>query len=116
MDNLKVVALDSDGLVFDNGMRLFSDHDQDCCEDHYLNFSDVTLSDFDGLAFDLTTDEFFERVEGYGVALKPKNGHPVRIAGYASNNGYYSDNLSLVVTNPNTYSVFKKYDITECQS
>jgi hypothetical protein len=115
MENLKVVKIDSDSLEFDNGMILLSDHDQDCCEHHYLSLSDLTLDDFKGLEFDLSNDDFFERIEDYGIALKPKNGYPVRIPGYGSNNGYYSSNLALIITNTDGRGVFKQYDITECQ-
>lgn len=115
MENLKVVKVNLDSLEFDNGMVLISEHSQDCCESHYLSLSDLTIDDFNGLEFDLSKDDFFERIEGYGIALKPKNGFSVRIPGYGENNGYYSSNLSLVLTNTNGVGVFKEYDITECQ-
>lgn len=54
MKNLKVVALDSDEITFDNGVKLYSNHDQDCCENHYLSMSDLTIDDFKGLEFDLS--------------------------------------------------------------
>ena len=114
MNNLKVVKISSDSLEFDNGMVLSSYHYQDCCENHYLWLKDLTLDDFEGLIFDLSNDDFFERIEGYGIALKPKNGHPIRIPGYGSNNGYYSANLDLIITNADG-SLLKEYDITECQ-
>lgn len=116
MKNLKVVKVVSDSLEFDNGMVLLSYHDQDCCENHYLSLADLTLTDFEGLVFDLTDNDFFERIEDYGIALKPKNGHPVRIPGYGSNNGCYSTNLDLIITNTDGHGVFKQYDITECQA
>lgn len=113
MKNLKVVKIDSDSLEFDNGVILYSDHEQDCCEIHYLSLSDLTLEDFEGLEFDLTNDDFFERVEDYGIALKPINGLPIRIPGYGSNNGYYSSNLSLVISDNKEFT--KTFDINECQ-
>lgn len=115
MKNLKVIKINSFSLEFDNGMILSSEHEQDCCEQHYLSLSDLTLDDFDGLEFDLSNDYFFERIEEYGIALKPIKGYPVRIPGYGTNNGYYSSNLSLVISNTDGYGVFKQYDITECQ-
>ena len=72
----------------------------------------MTLEDFDGLEFDLESDDFFECIEGYGIALKPLTGFPVRIPGYGSNNGYYSDQLELVLSGEN---VIKVFDISECQ-
>ena len=113
MKNLKVVKIDSDSLEFDNGVQLYSNHDQDCCEHHYLSLDDLTLDDFAGLEFDLTNDNFFERIEDYGIALKPINGFPVRIPGYGSNNGYYSSNLALIVTDNKGFK--KTFDISECQ-
>ena len=115
MEKLKAVKIDSDSLEFDNGMILYSSHDQECGEIHYLSFSDLTLDDFNGLEFDLSNDDFFERVECYGIALKPKNGHPIRIPGYGLNNGYYSSDLDLIISNTDGRGTYRQYDITECQ-
>ena len=115
MKNLKVVSLEGGDLYFNNGTRLYSDHKDDCCESHYLSLGDLTLSDFDGLEFDLSNDNFFERLEGYGIALLPINGHPIRIPGYGYNNGYYSENLSLILTKEDGQETHKRFDITECQ-
>jgi hypothetical protein len=109
----KVVAI-ADALVFDNGLILSAYHSQDCCESHYLSFDDLTLADFDGLEFDLEAEDFFERIEDYGIALKPLNGFPVRIPGYGSNNGYYTSNLSLLITDTGGRTI-KRFDISECQ-
>ena len=113
MNNLKVVKIDSDSLEFDNGIRLYSYHDSDCCESHYLDLSNILLEDFEGLEFDLTNDNFFERIEDYGIALKPIKGFPVKIPGYGYNNGYYSSQLDLIITNGKGFE--KIYDISECQ-
>jgi hypothetical protein len=115
MKNLKVVAVDgtNDLIEFSNGLKLYSNHEQDCCENHYLSLSDLAMSDFEGFEFDLTTDDFFERIDGFGIALKPTNGHPVRIPGYGSNNGYYSSQLDLILTNGGDFT--KTYNISNCQ-
>lgn len=113
MEKLKVVKIDSDSLEFENGIVLSSDHYQDCCESHYLSLSDLTLADFEGLEFDLTNYNFFERIENYGIALKPIKGFPVRIPGYGSNNGYYSSNLSLTLSNGRDF--IRNFDISDCQ-
>lgn len=109
----RVSQVNSESLVFENGVELYSDHEQDCCEFHYLSFSDLTIEDFEGLEFDLESDELFERIPNYGIALKPVFGHPVRIPGYGNNNGYYSSNLSLVITDRKNFT--RKFDISECQ-
>ena len=114
MNRLKVINVDSDCIVFECNVELYSNLEQDCCESHYLSMSDLTLNDFEGLEFDLTNDNFFKRIEDFGIELVPINGHSVKIPGYSSNNGYYSSQLDLIVTDDKGFS--KRYDITECQN
>ena len=112
MKNLKVVKVNQDSIEFENGVKLESYHESDCCEHHDLYFGDLTLKDFEDLEFDLSGDDFFKRIEDYGIELIPLKGHSVKIPGYGSNNGYYSSNLSLVIYGDG----FKKeYDISDCQ-
>lgn len=108
----KVSKVTSDSIEFDNGTTLYSDHDQDCCEHHYLDFSNLKLEDFKGMEFDLEGD-FFEKVEDFGIRLIPLNGHPVAVPGYGSNNGYYSSDLALVLDGREGFH--REFDITECQ-
>lgn len=114
MKNVKIVSLDTniDVIEFDNGLKLYSNHDQDCCEHHWLSMKDLDFEDLKDFEFDLSNDDFFERIEGYGIALKPLNGFPVRIPGYGSNNGYYSSNLELVLWGKDFE---KTYNISDCQ-
>jgi hypothetical protein len=114
MKYLKVVKVTSDDVEFDNGFKIYSDHDQDCCEHHYLDFSDSTIKDFEGLEFDLTDENFFNRIEDYGIELKPIKGHSVKVPGYGSNNGYYGSNIELIIADKNGKKI-KSYDVSECQ-
>ena len=109
----KAIEIKEDVLFFDNGQKLKGHHDQDCCEHHWLSMENLSIDDFKGLEFDLSNDRFFERVVDYGIRLIPVNGFPISIPGYGSNNGYYSSNLDLIVTNNKGLETF--YDITECQ-
>ena len=113
MKNLKVVNIGEESIEFDNGLVLCSSHEPECCEFHWLSFENLSMDDFEGLEFDLSNDNFFERVDGYGIRLIPTNGHPVSVAGYGSNNGYYSDQLDLELTRNG--KVTKRFDISECQ-
>lgn len=110
---MKVVKVDATGLEFEDGTKLYSQHERDCCESHELYFQDLTIDDFDGLEFDLTDSAFFRVIPDYGIELMPKQGHSVKIAGHGSNNGYYSTNLTLVVDSGNGY--IRTFNITECQ-
>lgn len=108
----KLTSINTECLLFDDDVKLYSDHSQDCCEHHWLSFDDLTPLDFEGLEFDFSTDSFFRKIDGYGIELIPTNGHSVKIPGYGSNNGYYSTELTLVVEKDGKRNVF---DITECQ-
>jgi len=113
MKNYKVIGIDCDKIIFD-GVIMFSNHSPDGggydSDIHYLDLTVLNIKDFKDLEFDLN-GEFFERIHGYGIALIPIKGHPVRIAGYGYQNGYYSDELTLVLTG----EIEKTFDITKCQ-
>lgn len=114
MNKLKVVKIGNEQLEFNDGTILSSAHAQDCCEHHYLDFDGLDINDFDGLEFNLTKDDFFNRVEDYGIELIPIKGHPVRVPGYGFNNGYYGSNIDLVMRYADGRAT-KTYDVSECQ-
>lgn len=109
----KIKKIQDDEIIFEDGHRLSSYHDSDCCEWHHLGFDDIEDFDYDDLLFDLSNDYFFTRIEGYGIQLNALNNFPLRIPGYGVNNGYYSSNLSLILTDINGES--KSYNVSECQ-
>lgn len=49
MNRLKVVQIGDEELIFDDGSKLYSYHEQECGESHYLSFDDLELRDFEGL-------------------------------------------------------------------
>jgi hypothetical protein len=113
MQNVKVLKIESGMIIFEDGITMTSNHDSDCCEIHELNFDELELDEFKDLKFDLSNDQFFRRIRGYGIELMPIEGHSVRIAGHGYNNGYYSDELELVLSFED--GTTKVYDVTECQ-
>jgi len=113
MENSKVISIDLENITFDNGAKMYSHHPQDCCEQHFLSFKDLELSDFEGLSFDLTSDRFFKRVPGFGIRLVPNNGHEIPIPGYGYNNGFYNSILNLVIMPPDGKRLV--YGINDCQ-
>lgn len=110
----KVININEHRILFDCQTMLYSEHEQDCCEKHYLSFEYLELSEFEGLNFNLEDDKFFERVKDYGIRLIPVKGHKISIPAYGYNNGYYSHELDLVVENKENKCI-KGYSITECQ-
>ena len=112
MNIVTVREVTSDYIRFSNGDTLTSDHESECCEHHWLAFEDLTLDEFKGLEFDLSSDTFFKKIIDYGIELISIKGYSVKIAGHGSNNGYYSTNLTLVLDGLNFH---KEFDITDCQ-
>lgn len=113
MEKVKCLGLEHGELKFENDIKLFDEHYQDCCESHYLSYENLTSSDFEGLEFDLSNDNFIEGIEDSGIRLKPLNGYPVFIPGYGDNNGYYSSDLLLIISKDN--EVLRKIDISDFQ-
>lgn len=113
MNTCKVTKIFDETIYFDNGNYLKSEHQDDCCETHYLGMRDLKLEDFDNLEFDLEGD-FFKRIPYYGIELVPVNGWSVKIPGYGFNNGYYSSNLDLYIYDKDG-NVKRSFDISECQ-
>ena len=101
-----------EGVEFDNGWCLQSYHDSDCCEYHWLDF-DTAEEELLGKQLDLSSD-FFERVPDYGIRLKVIDNYPVSVAGYGSNNGYYSSHMDLVVLDKDG-TVLQLHDVSDCQ-
>ena len=108
-----VKKIEKESIEFSDGYVLYSDHCSDCCEYHWMETEDLTIKDFEGLVFDLSNDNFFKRIKEYGIELTPIKGHSVKIPCYGNNNGYYSDQLDLILGKDDT--IIKTYDITECQ-
>lgn len=109
----KIKSIDSESIDFDNGYRLESYHGQDCCEHHWLEFDYIKLDEVKDLEFDLSDENFFKRIDGYGIELIPVSGFSVKVPGYGSNNGYYSSEITLILSN-NGKEV-NRWDVSECQ-
>ena len=121
---MKIKEIREEMVIFDDGSRLFSDHLQDCCEWHYLDFNmlkDYNISPKTGKPIDIYQQEFdflngvpFKRVKGMGIILYDKDENGYLINGYGYNNGYYGGNIDLVYEDKNK-KVLYKYNVTECQ-
>jgi hypothetical protein len=105
-----IKVLGREHILFTGGYELYSTHERDCCEDHWVDFSES--DDIIGLKVDLDSD-FVNKIEGYGIEIIPVEGtsHPVRVPGYGGNNGYYSSNLTLNLSLGN--KVVKEWDLIE---
>jgi hypothetical protein len=102
-----------EAILFSDGYILGSHHDTDCCESHFLEFTNINLDEFKGLKFDLSNENFFKRIPDYGIELIPINGHSIKIPGYGNNNGWYSSNIDLIVIKDK--KIINMYDVSDCQ-
>lgn len=110
-------------VIFTDGYELTSDHYQDCCESHYLDFSmlkNYNIGSATGKPINIYEQEFdfssgvpFSRVDEMGILLYDTEGNKYLINGYGYNNGWYGDNIELVLYQNH----LKKYhyDVSECQ-
>lgn len=116
---ITISSINSGSIIFNDGSMLTSAHEQDCCESHYLDFSNEDEQSLKQLKFKAYNDggldiSIVSKIEGYGIELKPLNDHPLRIPGYGYNNGYYSTELILEYIDKNRQLVWS-LDVSECQ-
>ena len=109
---VKIVKIEDPYIIFDNGLKMSYEHNSQCCERHYLSYDDLDFEEIKDLVFDLNNDFFVRPVKDYGIELNAINGFPLRIPGYALNNGYYSSNLFL---NFEFNNLSCSVDISNCQ-
>lgn len=102
---MKNRIIDNDeGVVLSNGIRVWTYHDQDCCENVYADWEALDDTTFADETF---TDVIIEKVPYSGFRI---NGYFVPC--YNQQNGYYSDELTLFIKYPDGRKI--EMDITEC--
>ncbi len=117
---MKIVKIDEDGLLFDNGAKLTDYHEQDCCETVYADWKNIQVATNIGAnsisAEELDFDERVINCLGFlpelGFTICDKNGIRLMVSCYNQQNGYYSSNLSLVYTDK--YKRVSTVDISDC--
>lgn len=87
----KIKQVSEYSILLDNGYIIESHHEQSCCETHYLAIGEsrdelLKLGEFDTIEVEI--------IKGFGIKF---NG--VAIAGYGDNNGCYSSDLALIISN-----------------
>lgn len=100
---MKILKITSEQIEFDDGTTITHHHEQDCCESVYADFESLKDQDIKEKDF---KEIKIEGVKGSGFRL---NGYFIPC--YNEQNGYYSDDLELVIKHPNGDRTIK--DITE---
>lgn len=119
----KITEIKSDAIIFDDGYVMTSDHCSDCCEHHWLDFSNLAtcnIGTVTGKSINIYEQEFdfsnginFRKVEGVGILLYDTEGNKYLINGYGKNNGYYGTDIDLVLYKGRMLKY--EYDVSECQ-
>ncbi len=102
---MKIKEITSDYALFDDGTKLSSYHDQDCCENVYADFEQLKTTAIENEEFTYEDLLQMQGIEDTGVKIKG-----YLIPCYNSQNGYYSSNLEMVVESPNKPTV--KIDVS----
>ena len=89
---MKIKTVDEERILFDNGMEITFDHEQDCCECNYADFESldtiVRETEFDeNLAFEVIEDA------GFRFGNLPQKMFFVPC--YSEQNGYYSTDIDI---------------------
>ena len=108
---MKIKQVFDDYIVFDNGTILESEHDQDCCESHHVDFTSIIGQGWEDKDFpehlsnlvvnsDLPNfyDDDYSDLWRSFFQIKDIEGNKYTLSIYNSNNGYYSQNVTLVLT------------------
>lgn len=127
VENLKYKENIYEGITLENDkylLQIVDIHEQDCCENHYIEWGyGLTQITYD-MRFTFNTDNIdalIEEVPEYGIRLipSPGTGHPIDFPGYGYNNGHYSSNLGLFVQLVDKENSSNEYtdtiDIEHCQ-
>lgn len=100
---MKIVSINTTEILFDNGKKLTSEHDQDCCELVFADFENMqVMGEREKNYVNADELDFFENIldsvvpiEDLGFYLVTKQGICLLVSCYNIQNGYYSDELIL---------------------
>lgn len=109
---MKIKVIENERIVFDNGYKLEYYHKQDCCEQVYADFEvletynvsiktgkSINIKEID---FRENLSKLVEGVEGLGFNMISKIGEKFFIPCYNDQNGYYSNELELILHTDNS--------------
>ena len=104
---MKIKEIKEGKIIFDNGYILEYYHDQDCCEYVYADFDiletynvsiktgkNIKIKEID---FREKLSELIEGIEGMGFNIISKIGEKFFLPCYNKQNGYYSNELELIL-------------------
>lgn len=96
---MKIKEVTSEHILFDNGNTITFEHDRDCCEYNYADFSVLTENNVN-YSFDFDEELIFAFADSLGFVFgsrdEDNNLHGVFIPCYSDQNGYYSTDIDIL--------------------
>lgn len=89
-------------IIFDNGNVITYRHDRDCCEYNYMDVESIPNDVYINEDFD--PDLTFEHVEGMGFTFG-NPGKKIFVPCYSEQNGYYTDQITILYNGEEVLSV-----------
>ena len=93
-------------ILFDNGYKLMTNHDQDCCENNYADFNQLDNTGIWSEEFD--EDLIIDTIDDEGFRIRAKSGYWYFVPCYSEQNGYYSNDLIVSLVDNNDL-IIKSY-------
>ena len=90
---MRIRKVTEEAIIFDNGNKITYDHNPDCCEWNYADFSILTPNTIN-YNHDFDEDLQFKSVKGAGFKFG-SCGHWI----FSVQNGYYSDDIDIYYPN-----------------
>lgn len=106
---MKVILSEEGTLKFDNGLILESNHRQECCEYNYLDFEQLPV----GTELPtMTAKEFAKaiKIKSDGFSIKDIHGIPKWVQARSDQNGFYSNEVDLIIMDRTDRIVPKRPD------
>lgn len=90
---MKIRQVTDEAIIFDNGNSITFDHEQDCCEYNYADFS-ILNENVVNYNYDFKENLKFRAVEGMGFKFG-SDGRWIFIPCYSEQNGYYTEEIDI---------------------
>lgn len=90
---MKIQQVTDEAIIFDNGNSITFDHEQDCCEYNYADFS-ILNENVVNYNYDFKENLKFRAVEGMGFKFG-SDGRWIFIPCYSEQNGYYTEEIDI---------------------
>ena len=102
---MKISTVTDQAIFFDNGNTITYNHEQDCCE---CNYADFSVLNENTINYDYAFNENleFKKIDKSGFMFGSE-GRWIFIPCYSSQNGYYSDDIDI-------YYNYKKVESLTC--